>query len=438
MKKIFLSLFLSLACISFAYTSEDTSNAHYLADQGIITKQTVTSKYRLDDKILRQEVIGMALKIKWVTLPENYTCKKYFADATKNDWICRAVELAADNGIIARGNKYANPGKSITRAEALAMVMKAGWITIDTFDQDYFNTNFHWLSDVYWTDSYKFSSTWMRDVFFSYMKYVNIDVPGQWQKKISDSGSSSFNYRIDSYATRAEVFAFARNIITESSISDWESLFVDAGDLVKIQESGVTTWKYYKSVEFSNIYKCQLETNNNTVIQFLDNAKIQSTPVKIFKNFNMIWLWQVFEMAANWWNIAYFSNNSHSYTLAWVWDSNGGGIDYCMKAVSWLSTLPLISLDVLRIYYHNLGISWDKQTAYTMRSPAGVSLETFESWYTNTESVTFREDTLKDLWNNTYEFLVDMVESGKKSTYKVKSKVNLEKFTIDNISSVKQ
>ncbi len=64
MKKIFLSLFLSLACISFAYTSEDTSNAHYLADQGIITKQTVTSKYRLDDKILRQEVIGMALKIK--------------------------------------------------------------------------------------------------------------------------------------------------------------------------------------------------------------------------------------------------------------------------------------------------------------------------------------------------------------------------------------
>jgi hypothetical protein len=72
-----------------------------------------------------------------------------------------------------------------------------------------------------------------------------------------------------------------------------------------------------------------------------------------------------------------------------------------------------------------------------MRSPAGVSLETFTSWYKNTESVTFREDTLKDLGNNTYEFLVDMVESGKKSTYKVKSRVNLENFTIDNISSVK-
>jgi hypothetical protein len=73
-----------------------------------------------------------------------------------------------------------------------------------------------------------------------------------------------------------------------------------------------------------------------------------------------------------------------------------------------------------------------------MRSPVVESLTVFEWWYKNTESVTFREDTLKDLGNNTYEFLVDMTENGKKSTFKVKSKVNLEKFTIDNISSVKQ
>lgn len=75
-----------------------------------------------------------------------------------------------------------------------------------------------------------------------------------------------------------------------------------------------------------------------------------------------------------------------------------------------------------------------------MRSPAGVSLATFESWYKNTErmDIHYLDDTFKNLGDNTYEFLVDMVEGGKKSTYKVKSKVNLEKFTIDNISSVKQ
>jgi len=100
-------------------------NANSLADQGIITKQTIDTKYRLDDKILRQEVIGMALKIKGITLPENYQCKKYFADASQNNWECRAVELAADNGIISRSNKYANPGKYVTRAEGLAMIMKA-------------------------------------------------------------------------------------------------------------------------------------------------------------------------------------------------------------------------------------------------------------------------------------------------------------------------
>lgn len=84
------------------------------------------------------------------------------------------------------------------------------------------------------------------------------------------------------------------------------------------------------------------------------------------------------------------------------------------------------------------GLSNFLYTAYFMRSPSGVSEETFFSWYKNTESVTFREDTLKDLGDNTYEFLVDMTENGVRSTYKVKSKVSLEKFTIDNISSVKQ
>ena len=66
-KRIFL--FLLFACmfsfgITLAYTSEDFSNANYLADQQIVVKQTMASKYRLDDKILRQEVIGMALKVK--------------------------------------------------------------------------------------------------------------------------------------------------------------------------------------------------------------------------------------------------------------------------------------------------------------------------------------------------------------------------------------
>lgn len=43
----------------------------------------------------------------------------------KNNWICRAMEIAGDNGIIARTNTKARPQDKITRAEALAIVMKA-------------------------------------------------------------------------------------------------------------------------------------------------------------------------------------------------------------------------------------------------------------------------------------------------------------------------
>ncbi len=73
-----------------------------------------------------------------------------------------------------------------------------------------------------------------------------------------------------------------------------------------------------------------------------------------------------------------------------------------------------------------------------MRSPTRVSLDTFQSWYKNVTNVVFREDTLKNLGNNTYEFLVDITENGVRSTYKVKSKVDVANFTIDNISSIKQ
>ena len=64
MKK-FLLLFVSCVVFSaFAFTAEDFSNANYLVQKNIIQPQETEVQYRLDDKILRQEVIGMALKIK--------------------------------------------------------------------------------------------------------------------------------------------------------------------------------------------------------------------------------------------------------------------------------------------------------------------------------------------------------------------------------------
>ena len=44
----------------------------------------------------------------------------------KNNWVCRAIELAADDGILSRANAKARPQENITRAEALAILMNAG------------------------------------------------------------------------------------------------------------------------------------------------------------------------------------------------------------------------------------------------------------------------------------------------------------------------
>lgn len=42
----------------------------------------------------------MAVKLGVFNLPENYICNRKFSDVTgvkPNNWICRAVEIAADN-----------------------------------------------------------------------------------------------------------------------------------------------------------------------------------------------------------------------------------------------------------------------------------------------------------------------------------------------------
>lgn len=67
MKK--LPLFCTLCfvfCTSsvFAYTQTDIANAQFLADKGIIVKQSTTAGYRLDNTITRAEVVGIALKLK--------------------------------------------------------------------------------------------------------------------------------------------------------------------------------------------------------------------------------------------------------------------------------------------------------------------------------------------------------------------------------------
>ncbi len=45
-------------------------------------------------------------------------------------WVCRAFEIMADKGFVTRANKTTRPRDSVTRAEALAMVVQGGQISL--------------------------------------------------------------------------------------------------------------------------------------------------------------------------------------------------------------------------------------------------------------------------------------------------------------------
>ncbi len=85
--------------------------------------------------MLRQELIGTAIKLAGVDLPKAYQCKGYFSDATfslnhPDAWVCRAFELGADHTFVTRANKATRPRDSVTRAEALAIVVQTSGIKL--------------------------------------------------------------------------------------------------------------------------------------------------------------------------------------------------------------------------------------------------------------------------------------------------------------------
>lgn len=127
MKKLLSSLLLlSLSTMAINFTFDGRVQwAKYLAELGFIQKKANDADYNATSYITRAELTAIALKFAWEKVPEPYTCKKYFVDVTNNDWICAAVEKAADIGLINRINKNFYPQNQITRPEAIAIVLKS-------------------------------------------------------------------------------------------------------------------------------------------------------------------------------------------------------------------------------------------------------------------------------------------------------------------------
>ncbi len=114
--------------INYYDSTEALNNANHLAGLGIIAKVDNVSDYNLNWTILRQEIIWIALKLKSISLQEDYTCKWLYKDVSSkkpNNWVCRVAEVASENGIVSKENAYFRPEGKVTLSEWLAMVFNA-------------------------------------------------------------------------------------------------------------------------------------------------------------------------------------------------------------------------------------------------------------------------------------------------------------------------
>ncbi len=72
------SLLCSVPGLTFAYSSVDVARANILATgsgQVIVNHSDDPALYRLDDTMLRQELIGIALQISGLEAPWDYVCR---------------------------------------------------------------------------------------------------------------------------------------------------------------------------------------------------------------------------------------------------------------------------------------------------------------------------------------------------------------------------
>lgn len=121
---IVFSVVSPIAGVSAAYTSLEAANK--LATLGVIVDQSSNpADYRLGDTLTRREHTKVAMNLASCQAVEVAdTCNGSFSDMDSSDWGCKYAETALANGFVA-ANATFNPGRDVSKAEALKMIMNA-------------------------------------------------------------------------------------------------------------------------------------------------------------------------------------------------------------------------------------------------------------------------------------------------------------------------
>lgn len=157
---------------TFANSVLEIDSANLLAKHWIVVFRENPNDYKLKDNVLRQEISAVA---RWIAKVEkNSICKNIFRDVSDkkpNSWACFTVEALLENNLIAKNENF-RPESKITKAEAIWMIVKAGY-----------------------GNEYKFDSS----------------KEGNWQKQVVDFAVSKWIVKnfsdYNSFATRGFVFS---------------------------------------------------------------------------------------------------------------------------------------------------------------------------------------------------------------------------------------
>lgn len=236
MKKILfliLTTFVVSGSYLLAYSEWDIIYAQYLAHESIVTSRDRIADFRLDDTILRQEVIGMALKLKGVSFSKDYNCKQYYTDVMDNDWVCGALELAADIGMITRENTQARPQDRVTRSEALAILLKAEKIVLSKPRMVSQNDGTTWTlyEDLKWLGF----TQWQANMLDS-LPSCNIIFHGELCEDGADMNTVFAQFWPNTVALRSEVFEYAALLSGYDPLDEVTSILNDLDVLLQIEE----------------------------------------------------------------------------------------------------------------------------------------------------------------------------------------------------------
>lgn len=151
MKKIqyfILSISLGIfALCDIGFSQSSTYYADLIADYSIINKQSSADWYRLNNTLTRAELAKIASNL-WGMSIKNCSWK-IFTDVQSTLWdLCGYIETLADAKVVSTSNKYYRPNDTVTRAEAIKILLGVIWAWKSNINAGYMDANN--LGDLEW------------------------------------------------------------------------------------------------------------------------------------------------------------------------------------------------------------------------------------------------------------------------------------------------